>query len=333
MTIRQSDGSSVNALSNLKCRMVARDALRSSAAFWRPFLLLAALAVASAAAQERSVTFPYHSISLAGDRTVRVYLPPSYYESTQKHYPVLYVHDGQNVFSSAGTNVAFGWGNWELDLTADKFSRAGQMREIILVAVDNSPARYQEYGGIARLQQPEQQTAFSNYCNFLIKELKPRIDSQYRTQRGAADTGVLGSSMGGICSFRLAWEHPEIFGLAASLSGAFQVETNLLVDVLRPYQGRPKPIRFYFDSGVVDFMGGDDGREQTQVVVEQLRRIGWDSNLMHYIDAKPLTPAELEHSGLRRDKWPEAQKSQHNEFYWRLRARRALTFLFPPLQT
>jgi hypothetical protein len=51
---------------------------------------------------------------------------------------------------------------------------------------------------------------------------------------------------------------------------------------------------------------------------------------MHYIDAKPMTPLELEKSGLRRDKWGEAQTSQHNEFYWRLRVCRALTFLFPP---
>lgn len=307
-------------------------ALRTSA-FTRSALLLAVLSLASAGAQERSLTFPFHSEFIGGERNVRIYLPPSYYESTQKRYPVLYVHDGQNVFSSAGTNVAFGWGNWELDLTADKLGRAGQMGEVILVAVDNSPARYQEYGGIARLQKPEQQIAFSNYCNFLIKELKPRIDTQYRTKPAPSDTGVLGSSMGGICSFRLAWEHPEIFGLAASLSGAFQVETNLLVYVLRPYQGRPKSVRFYFDSGIVDFMGGDDGRAQTEAVVEQLRRIGWNSNLMHYVDAKPLNPAELEHSGLRRDKWPEAQKSQHNEFYWRLRVGRALTFLFPPLPT
>ena len=318
--------------SNLKRRIRARiiGAWRVSAGYSRPASLLAALTLASADAQERSATIPFHSEFLGGERIVRLYFPPSYFESTQKRYPVLYVHDGQNVFSSAGTNVAFGWGNWELDLTADKLSRAGQMREVILVAVDNSAARYQEYGGIARLQKPEQQSAFSNYCSFLVKELKPLIDTRYRTRREPTDTGVLGSSMGGICSFRLAWEHPEIFGLAASLSGAFQVETNLLLNVLRPYQGRPKPIRFYFDSGVVDFMGGDDGRQQTEAVVHELRRIGWRNDLMHYVDTNPLTIAELEHSGLRRDKWPEAQKSQHNEFYWRLRAGRALTFLFPP---
>ena len=131
----------------------------------------------------------------------------------------------------------------------------------------------------------------------------------------------MGSSLGGICSIVLAWEHPEVFGKAASLSGAFQVErTNFLNNVLRPYQGKAKPTRLYLDSGVVDFTGGDDGQKLTAAVVEEFKRIGWGKDLMHYVDAKPLTLAELEKTGLRRDKWGEAQTSQHNEFYWRLRA-------------
>jgi hypothetical protein len=138
-------------------------------------------------------------------------------------------------------------------------------------------------------------------------------------------------SLGGICSVALAWEHPEVFGCAASLSGSFQVEqTNFLQRVLRPYDGRPKPIRLYLDSGSVDFTGGDDGRSLTEAVASEFHRIGWKQDLLTYVDTKPLSPAELEKTGLRRDKWGEAQTSQHNEFYWRLRSWRALTFLFPP---
>ena len=136
--------------------------------------------------------------------------------------------------------------------------------------------------------------------------------------------------MGGICSIILAWEHPEVFGKAASLSGAFHVEkAGFLGKVLRPYQGKPKPVRLYLDSGVVDFMGGDDGKRLTAAVAEECKRIGWGDSLLHFVDEKPLTPAELEKAQLRPDKWPEAQKSQHNEFYWRVRAWRPLTFLFP----
>lgn len=279
--------------------------------------------------QERASTQQVASHFLRGERTVRVYLCPSYAKEPQRRYPVLYLHDGQNVFSSAGTNIAFGWGNWGLDETVDQLCAAGKMQEVILVAVDNSPARYAEYCGAAHGTNTNENTAFENYAAFLIQELKPKIDAQYRTRPGPADTGVMGSSMGGICSVALAWRHPEVFGRAASLSGAFQAETNFVKDILRPYQGKPKPARFYLDSGVVDFMGGDDGRKQTEAVVAELRRIGWGNELKHYVDAQPLTLPELEKTGLRRDKWAEAQTSQHNEFYWRLRSWRALTFLFP----
>ena len=261
---------------------------------------------------------------------MRVYLPPSYAQDPARRYPVLYLHDGQNVFSFAGTNIAFGWGSWELDKTADELSWAGKIPELILVGVDNSPARLLEYNGAEHATNMTELTAYDKYSAFLIEELKPKIDAEYRTQPGPSHTGIMGSSMGGLCSVALAWQHPEVFGRAASLSGAFQVNTNFLNQALRGYQGKPKPVRFYLDSGTVDFMGGDDGRARTEAVAAEFRRIGWGSELIHYIDAQPLDLAGLEKAGLRRDKWAEAQTSQHNEFYWRVRAWRALTFLFPP---
>ncbi len=265
-------------------------------------------------------------------RGVHVYLPPSYSMLPQHRYPVLYLQDGQNVFSSAGTNCAFGWGSWELDRTVDALCRARKMQEIIMVAVDNSFGRMEEYSGRHHAAEgPATNTAFENYEAYLITELKPWVDREYRTLPGPAHTAVMGSSLGGLCSLVLAWDHPEVFGGAASLSGSFQVEqTNFLNEVLKSYRGPPKPFRIYLDSGVVDFMGGDDGGSLTRQVAAELQRTGWTTNLEWFVDRKPLTPAELEKSGLRRDKWAEAQTSQHNEFYWRLRAWRALAFLFPP---
>ncbi len=267
---------------------------------------------------------------LEGGRLVRIYLPESYDSAPQRHYPVLYLHDGQNVFSDVGTNVCFGWGNWELDRAADSLARQKRIPELILVAIDNSPARYEEYCGRHSTNNASSRTAFENYSDFLIKELKPKIDAEYRTLPDAANTAVMGSSMGGICSVVLGWEHPEIFGRAASLSGAFMVEgTNFLNHVLTPYHGAEKNCRFYLDSGTIDYTGGDDGRRLTEAVAGQLKRIAPAGELMHYVDARPLNETELEKSGLRRDKWKEAQTSQHNEFYWRLRVWRPLVFLFP----
>src|ERR1039457_1840034 len=101
---------------------------------WRStFGLLLVLLVAQAGlAEERFITQEVNSRFLNGARTVHIYLPPSYHQQLDRRYPVLYLHDGQNVFSSAGTNCAFGWGSWELDKTADALSRAGKMQEIIM---------------------------------------------------------------------------------------------------------------------------------------------------------------------------------------------------------
>jgi len=269
---------------------------------------------------------------LGADRTIHVFLPASYQTDLQRRYPVLYLQDGQNLFSTAGTNWAFGWGSWQLDTTADKLARAGKMQEIIMVAVDNSFARRAEYGGLHHAAGSATNSAFENYESFLITELKPRIDREYRTQPAAAHTAVMGSSVGGLCSVVLAWDHPEIFGGAASLSGSnIREQTNFLNAILKNYHGQPKPIRIYLDSGVVDSVGESDGHPLTKQVAAEFRRIGWtDENLELFTDAKPLTPEQLEQTGLRRDKWKEAQTNQHNEFYWRLRAWRALVFLFPP---
>jgi predicted alpha/beta superfamily hydrolase len=277
----------------------------------------------------------FQSHFFSRNRGVHVYLPPSYRTQPDLRYPVLYLHDGQNVFSSAGADATFGWGSWELDRTVDELSRAGRMQEIIMVGVDNSPARLDEYSG--RHHAPGEEatnTEFENYETFLTTELKPQLDREYRTLPEPAHTAVMGSSMGGTCSLALAWEHPEIFGGAASLSGAFTPErTNFLNDVLKSYRGPPKPFRVYLDSGVMDFMGGDDGYALTKEVAAMLRRIGWTrNNLLLFADRKQLTLAELEKSNLRSDKFAEAQMSQHNEFYWRRRSWRALTFLFPSLE-
>lgn len=218
-----------------------------------------------------------------------------------------------------------------MDGTADSLSKAGKMQEIIMVAIDNSPARMEEYSGDHSSKGSRGKTAFEKYESFVSEELKPRIDLEFRTLPAAPQTAVMGSSMGGICSLVLAWDHPEIFGGAASLSGAFTLRRpNFVDDLLGEYNGPPKPFRAYLDSGVVDSAGGDDGRARTDKVAAEFRRIGWTGGgLTRFLDKEVVERAELAKSGLRRGKWDEALRSQHNEFYWGRRAWRALTFLFP----
>jgi predicted alpha/beta superfamily hydrolase len=286
-----------------------------------------ALAQSSDAGVMHEETVPSQILDSA--RQVHIYLPAAYTEKPDQRFPVLYLHDGQNVFSTAGTNVAFGWGNWELDLTADRLVREGKTRPIIMVAVENLGAkRMTEYS--THHGADNQKSDYDRYSAFLIQELKPYIDRKYRTLPGPSHTGVMGSSLGGLCSAALAWEQPDVFGNAASLSGAFFFDEKHFLESLKNYKGPSKLVKFYFDSGVVDFTGGDDGRSMTAAVAAELRRINGPETLPLYVDEHPMTPKQLEKTGLRRDKWKEAQTSQHNEFYWRTRAWRALTFMFPP---
>jgi len=236
------------------------------------------------------------------------------------------------MFCSNEKDVAFGWGSWELDSIVSALCKERKMQEIIMVAVDYTTVRIEEYAGRRRLDGSSTvKTAFEKYEEFLTNELKPWMDRDYRTLPDAQHTAVMGSSLGGLCSLVLAWSHPEVFGGAASLSGAFPVShPNFVDDVLKEYNGLPKPFRVYLDSGVVDLRGGDDGCSRTEQVEAELRRIGWSfGNLQRYVDRKTLTRGELGKTGLPREKWAEARISQHNELYWRRRAWRALTFLFP----
>src|SRR5947207_652039 len=123
------------------------------------------------------------SKNLGTNRMVRVYLPPSYESEPERRFPVLYLHDGQNTFTTVGTNVAFGWGNWELDKTVNALCAAGKMQEIIMVAVDCGADRYLDYRGPAYpyLQSelnalkrpppaPGDNSRYEKYKRFLIEE-------------------------------------------------------------------------------------------------------------------------------------------------------------------
>lgn len=288
---------------------------------------------------------PIPSRFLGKPRIARLYLPPSYDAAPSRRYPVLYVHDGQNIFNSAGMDCCFGWGSWALNKTVDALIASHQMEEIIVVGLDNSAHRYLEYRGPAYPYTKEQlaalsrkppaagdDTVFHNYSRFLIEELKPTIDREFRTLTDAGHTGILGASLGGIASLAIAWQNPRTLGLAASLSGSIQIERrHFLQNIVGTYRGNKKPIRIYLDSGVADYTGDDDGRRHTSAFAEELRRIGWRDgiDLVHFVDDYRLSDEEMAHAGLPASKWAEAHRGQHNEFYWRLRVWRALVFLFP----
>jgi predicted alpha/beta superfamily hydrolase len=170
-------------------------------------------------------------------RDALVWLPPGYDEDRDLRYPVLYMQDGQNVFDPETSFIGV---SWQADEVAGRLMREGRIRNAIIVAVYNTEDREEEYGDTARGQA---------YMRFMVHGLKPFIDRTYRTIPERNTTSVMGSSMGGLISFLLAWNHPDIFSQAACLSPAFLLGGSNIIPVVRDFRGLRKTLRLYIDNG------------------------------------------------------------------------------------
>ena len=244
-------------------------------------------------------TASFRSDILGDTRSYRVWLPRGYAFQT-KRYPVLYVLDGQVVFDQGGDA-------WRLDVTADALIRAGQLREIIIVAVHATASRNRDYTPpddfvIAGPGQGQEGGA-DRFARHLIEELKPRIDAEYRTLSDRNNTAVLGASLGGLAALYLSWDHMQVFGRCAAMSGAWQFAgfTNRLM------KGPYRPIRVYLDSG--DSGPIHDNAEATMRLRDTLlsKRFILGNNVFH----------------------ATGYGDQHNHAAWAQRVDRALLSLFP----
>ena len=149
----------------------------------------------------------FHSKYLEHDRDVIVWLPPGYENHPTRRYPVLYMHDGRQVFDPTTST----WGkSWQVDELAQEMILSGELEPFIVVAMDCSDARAAEYAPGAK---------GDDYLRFILTEMKPLVDERWRTD--PERSAVAGASMGGLISFYAAWKHPEVFEGAACLSSAF----------------------------------------------------------------------------------------------------------------
>ena len=222
----------------------------------------------------RVVTDSFAMPQLGRTRRVWVYLPPDY-ATSRKRYPVLYMHDGQNVFDDS-TSFA---GEWGVDETLDSLHARGD-RGAIVVAVDNGGThRLDEYNpwraAQARLGGGEGRA----YAEWLARTLKPWVDARYRTMRGPAHTGIMGSSMGGLISLYAALEHPEVFGRAGVFSCACWVADTSVYAYARRAASRSSS-RLWFESGALEAPDGGPARDQRRVV-DSLVAAGWPRAAIH----------------------------------------------------
>jgi enterochelin esterase-like enzyme len=195
-------------------------------------------------------------------RNVDVYLPEGYDPSGSTRYPVLYMHDGQNLFS---TETAYGGVEWRIDEVMDSLKL-----KAIVVGVWNSPKRFHEYApqeplvseispdGLeaVRIRLTEEPMSDA-YLRFLVTELKPFIDSTYATKTDRDNTFIMGSSMGGLISLYAITEYPDVFGGAACVSTHWPLlidrNTPYFMDAYLAYLDRTLPKvdapKLYFDHG------------------------------------------------------------------------------------
>lgn len=155
----------------------------------------------------RIVTLPYiSSAALGNQRTIYVYLPPGYHQNTLLHYNTLYLNDGQE-------REAIG-----LRETLARLSASGKITPIITVAIPTNDDRLQEYGTACSPNGRGLGLKAAAYSKFIVEELKPLIDRQFRTRSPAAFVGV---SLGGLSAFDIVWNHPEAFSTVGVMSGSF----------------------------------------------------------------------------------------------------------------
>ncbi|NJL29807.1 MAG: alpha/beta hydrolase [Thermoanaerobaculia bacterium] len=176
------------------------------------------------------------SPTLSRPHRLRLYLPAGYEENTLKSYPVLYVHDGRNLFDA---KEAFLGAEWQLDENLDLLDSMNLIDQTIVVGVYAGPERESNYS----------QPGYERYGRALVTELKPEIDHRFRTLASARNTSVMGASLGGVLSFYLAWEWPNVFGQAACLSSTFGYRDDLLERVRSEPLEQRRNLRFYLDSG------------------------------------------------------------------------------------
>ena len=237
---------------------------------------------------------------LGNERNLSVYLPPGYDDRNDRRYPVLYMQDGQNLFDP---KLAFGGHPWRIGEAADSAIGSRGADPMIIVGIDNmgekrideyTPTRVEVKGGGGRADE---------YGRMLVDEVKPLIDSRYRTLPDSANTAIGGSSLGGLVSLYLALRRPDVFRRVAVMSPSVWWDNRMILREVDAVGDGERP-RLWLD------VGGKEGREALGDVRELSRRLaakGWNvSNYRYY----------------------EEKRGDHSERAWASRAPMMLEFLF-----
>ncbi|QBZ99120.1 alpha/beta hydrolase [Flavobacterium sangjuense] len=256
------------------------------------FVLCNANAQQSTASKQVS-SYTIDAPQLKTSKKIWVYLPKNYTASTKK-YPVIYMHDGQNLFDTSTAP----YGEWNIDETLDSINA-----QVIVIGI--------EHGGDKRIEEltPYKNAKYGggkadDYLDFVVKTLKPKVDSTYRTKTNAKSTAIFGSSLGGLVSFYAAIKYPDVFGKVGCFSPSFWFGRNEMNDLLA--KTKDFHTKVYFLCG--DNEGDDD-------VIRDMKRVE------HWVNTKRCECKKL-------NKEVIVKGGQHNEKMWRENFKKAYLWLF-----
>lgn len=220
------------------------------------------------------------SAFLGNKRDVLVWLPPDYARS-QRTYPVLYMHDGNNIFDRS---TSFGGAEWEVDERATDLIQKGIIEPVIIVGINNTPARLDEYTWQSmNLDGVMRGGNGANYARFLVEELKPLIDKKYRTRPGREDTAVMGSSLGGLISFYLGKHYPNVFSKIGMMSPSiWWKDQQAIADI----SGLSTDLKIWVDMGTQEGQNPDAMLQTAKDFVSGLEQQGYQHfhNLAFHIE-------------------------------------------------
>ncbi len=246
----------------------------------------------------------FHSRYLDHDRTVIVYLPPGYDDGSADRYPVLYLHDGQNIFDRA---TAFGE-EWHVDENAQQLIIDGEIQPLIIVGIYNTGEfRIDEYTPTCEKKMRGRGGHADDYGRMLIEELKPFIDATYKTLPSAASTAVGGSSLGGLLTMHLGLRYPTAISKLAVLSPSVWWDNRVLLTEVEALDHK-LPLEIWLDAGTDE---GSETLANARALRDALLAKGWTLD----VDLAYL----------------EVQGGGHNEASWGARVGDVLKFLFPPV--
>jgi predicted alpha/beta superfamily hydrolase len=244
----------------------------------------------------------FRSRFLPSEHTLLVYRPPGYRDDRVRRFPVLYLHDGQNVFDRATSATGE---EWSVDETAQRLIESAVIEPIIIVGIYNAGHRRIDQYTPTRDPKKKVGGKADAYARMLVQEIKPFIDRRYRTLRSAANTGLGGSSLGGLLTMHLGLRYHTVFNRLAVLSPSVWWNDRAIVSEVEALRTKP-PLRIWLDSGTGE---GADVTRDARLLRDALVRKGWaiDRDLAYL----------------------EAEGGGHNEQSWAKRVEGVLRFLFP----